>query len=61
MRKISLILFLALLLAACTGTPTPVLVVPTLAVLPSATPFAYLDAFAAGDLTLSPSPAPSST
>ena len=36
MRKISLTIFVILLLAACSATPT--VVVPTLAVLPSATP-----------------------
>jgi hypothetical protein len=52
MRKISLILFPALiLLAACSATPTPVLVVPTLAVLPSAT----------ASPTWTPSPLPTQT
>jgi hypothetical protein len=38
MRKISLLLLFVTVLAACTGAPTPVVELPTLAVLPSATP-----------------------
>ena len=61
MRKISLILLFALLLAACSATPTPVVVVPTLAVLPSATATPSWTPAPLPTQTDSPSPVPSST
>ena len=60
MRKISLLLFLVLL-AACSGTPTPVVVVPTLAVLPSSTPSPTWTPSPLPRDTDIPSPEPSST
>ena len=61
MRKFSLIIFLLILIAACTGSPTPVVIVPTLAVLPSATASPTWTPSPLATWTLSPSPAPSST
>ncbi|MEO8394108.1 MAG: hypothetical protein ABI700_14050 [Chloroflexota bacterium] len=62
MRKISLIIFLVFLLAAaCSTTPTPVVVVPTLAILPSATASPTWTPSPLPTWTISPSPVPSDT
>ncbi len=59
MRKISLLLLI--LLAACTGTPTPVVQLPTLAVLPSVTPSLTPTATSSPTDTPTPTDTPSAT
>lgn len=61
MKKPTCLLILLILLAACSGVPTQVVVVPTLASLPSATPLAPTTTPAPASATSMPFDVPSAT
>lgn len=61
MKRLLCLITLALVLAACSAAPTPVVVVPTLAALPSETPAPTDASFDAPTQTTPPTDSPSAT